>query len=127
MDYLDRSHFDPKVNLEIRVMTPQFIVYFGSQVNILPRATWVRLGRPKLEKFDYYLKLADQGLVEPLGNWKYVETYIMGIKTRIEFEVIDPKQGTSSYPTLIGRPWERKMRANISLDKDRLKTKRERK
>ena len=124
MDYLNKSDFNPKVNLEIEgVLTLQVIIDFGSQVNILPRATWVRLGRPELEKSNYYLKLVDQGLVEPLGIWKDVETSIMGIKTRINFEVIDPKQGMSSYLALVSRPWGCKMRANISLDKDRLKIK----
>ena len=68
MDHLDKSYFDPQVNLEIDgEHTPQFIVDLISQVNILLRSTWVRLGQPKLEKYDFYLKLVDQGLVQPLG------------------------------------------------------------
>ena len=47
----------------------------------------------------------------------------MGIKTIIEFEVIFPKQGSSSYLSLVGKKWGCNMRANISLDKDRLKIK----
>ena len=38
---------DPKVNLVVNGYTmPQVVVDFGSQVNILPRSTWVKLGRP---------------------------------------------------------------------------------
>ena len=39
---------------------------FGSQVNIMTRDTWEQLGRPRLYELGIYLKLADQGLIEPI-------------------------------------------------------------
>ena len=48
---------------------------------------------------------------------------IMGISTRIDFEFIEAKQGSNSYPSLVGRPWGQNMKANISLNKDKLKIK----
>lgn len=42
---------------------------------------------------------------------------------RIEFEVIEPRSGSNSYPSLVGHPWGRKMKANISMDKYKLKSK----
>ena len=63
-----QSYFDPKVDLQINeFLIPRFILDFGSQVNILKKDTWEKLGRPQLVKSNYYLKLADQGLIEPLG------------------------------------------------------------
>ena len=47
----------------------------------------------------------------------------MGIYVRIDFKVIEPKEGSKSYPALVGRPWARKMKANISLEKYRIKLK----
>ena len=47
----------------------------------------------------------------------------MGITVTIDFKVIQPKQGNKSYPALVSRPWARKMKANISLEKDRIKLK----
>ena len=47
----------------------------------------------------------------------------MGITVTTDFKVIEPKEGSKSYPALVGRPWERKMKANISLEKDRIKLK----
>ena len=47
----------------------------------------------------------------------------MGISIRIKFKVIQPKEGSKSYPSLVGRPWARKMKANISLEKNRIKLK----
>jgi len=43
---------------------------------------------------------------------------IKGISTKVDFEIIDPKEGSSSFLALVGRPWGRKMKASISLDKE---------
>ena len=48
---------------------------------------------------------------------------MMGILTRIDLQVIEPRLGSTSYPTFVGQPWGIKMKANISLDKDKLKIK----
>ena len=48
---------------------------------------------------------------------------IKGISTKVNFEIIDPKEGSSSFPALVGRPWGRKMKASISLEKERIKLK----
>ena len=69
------------------------------------------------------MKLADQGLIEPLGLCRNIETTIMGIIVTTNFKVIEPKEGSKSYPALVGLPWARKMKANISLEKDRIKLK----
>ena len=47
----------------------------------------------------------------------------MGISVKIDFKVIEPKEGSKSYPALVGWPWARKMKENISLEKDRIKLK----
>ena len=89
----------------------------------MTRDTWENMGKPRLYESGIYLKLADQGLIEPIGVWKDVDTTIKGISTKVDFEIIDPKEGSSSFPTLIGRPWGQKMKAYISLDKERIKLK----
>lgn len=45
----------------------------------------------------------------------------MGISTINFFELIDPKSRSNSYPSLVSRPWGKKMKVNISLDKDIIK------
>ena len=37
--------------------------------------------------------------------------------------MIEPREGSKSYPALVGQPWARKTKANISLEKDRSKLK----
>jgi hypothetical protein len=100
------KYYDPRVDLEIHgVLINQVVVDFGSQVNILPRDTWIWLGRPSLAPTLNYLKLADQRLIEPIGILRNVETHIMGIPTSVDFEVIDLVEGMPTYATLVGRPW----------------------
>ena len=48
---------------------------------------------------------------------------IKGITTQVYFEIINPKEGSSSFPALVGRSWGRKMKASILLDKERIKLK----
>ena len=89
----------------------------------MTRDTWEQLGIPRLYESGIYLKLADEGLIEPIGVWRNVDTTIKGISTKVDFEIIEPKEGSSSFPALVGRPWGRKMKASISLDKERIKLK----
>jgi len=46
------------------------MVYFGSQVNILPTSTWIEMGQPQLLELGVYLKRVDQELIEPIGVCK---------------------------------------------------------
>ena len=118
------NDFDPQVDLQINeLLIPKVVLDFGSQVNILTKSTWEKLGQPKLIKSKYHLKLANQGLIEPLGLCRNIERTIMGITVTIDFKVIEPKEGSKSHLALVGRAWERKMKANISLEKDRIKLK----
>ena len=119
-----QSDFDPQVDLQINeFLIPRVVLDFGSQVDILTNDTWEKLGQPQLVKFDYYLKLVDQGLIEPLGLCRTIQTTIMWISIKIDFKVIEPKEGNKSYPSLVSQPWARKMKANISLEKDIIKLK----
>ena len=68
----------------------------------MTRDTWEKMGRPRLYESGIYLKLVDQGLIEPIGVWKNVDTTIKGISTKVDFEIIDPKEGSSSLTALVG-------------------------
>ena len=68
----------------------------------MTRDTWEQLGRPRLYESRIYLKLADQGLIEPIRVWRDVDTIIKGISTKVNFEIINPKEGSSSFPNLVG-------------------------
>lgn len=70
-----------------------------------------------------YLKLVDQRFIEPIRTLRQVQTSIMGILKTIDFEVIDLVDGISAYLTLVGQHWGHRMKATISLKKDRIKLK----
>ena len=119
-----QSDFDPQVNLKINeILIPRGVLDFRSQVNIPTKSTWEKLGRPQFVKSYYYLKLTDQGLIEPLGLCRNIHITIMRISIKIDFKVIEPKEGSKSYLALGSQPSARKMRANISLEKDIIKLK----
>ena len=120
----DKGDADPLVDLEIEgYHIRQVVLDFGSQVNIMTHDTWEQMGRPRLYESGIYLKLADQGLIEPIGVWKNIDMTIKGISTKVDFKIIDRKEGSSSFPVLVGRTWGRKMKASISLDKETIKLK----
>ena len=77
----------------------------------MTRDAWEQLGRPRLYELGIYLKLVEQGLIKPIRVWINVDTTIKGISTKVDVEIIEPKEGSSSFPALVGRPWGRKMKA----------------
>jgi hypothetical protein len=118
------KYYDPQVDLEINgVVIEHVVVDFELEVNILPRDTWIRLGRPSLSLTLNYLKLVDQILIEPINILRNVETQIMGIPTPVDFEGIDLVEGMPTYPTLVSWPWGQQMKATISLERNRIKLK----
>lgn len=117
-----KNDFNPQFSLHIRgCLIPKVVLDFGSQVNILTKRTWEKLNQPLLVKSDYYLKLANQGLIQPMGLCKNVETVIMGVSVITEFKFIESKEEIKSYATLVGWPWARTMKEKISLEKDKIK------
>ena len=69
-------------------------------------------------KSEFYLKLAYQGLIKPLGIWKDIKTTIICMLTRVNFEVIEHNSSSNSYPAIFGHPWGINMKENISLSKE---------
>ena len=67
------------------------------------RDTWEQIEKPLLQELGIYLKLADQGLIEPIEVWKNVDMTNKGISTKFDFEIINPKEGSSSSLALVGQ------------------------
>ena len=71
-------------------------------MNILPRKTWEALGKPRLTYSPIQLSLAKQYCILPIGRLEGVEVDIAGVKTYIDFEVIDIMGDKDPYPALLG-------------------------
>ena len=68
MNQVDKIDLDQQVDIKLEgVLIPQVVLYFRSQIKILPKRSWLKRGQPRLTNSKFYLKIIDQALVEPLG------------------------------------------------------------
>jgi hypothetical protein len=91
------------------------ILDLGSEVNVLPKATWQCMGEPTLGYSTVQLKLANQHRVLPIGRLKGVTVDLDGVRTKADFEVIEIVDDTTPYPTLLGLDWAFDNQAIINL------------
>jgi hypothetical protein len=49
--------------------------------------------------------LANQYKIYPIGHLEQVEVNIEGVKTKVDFEVIEIMDESDPYPTLLGIDW----------------------
>ena len=83
----------PLFDLEIEgYRVRQIVLDFGYQVNIMKIDTSEQLGIPRLNESCIYLKLVDKGLIKPIGVWRNVDTTMKGITTKVDFEIINPRE-----------------------------------
>ena len=71
-------------------------------VNILLKKTWEEMGKPQMVSSPFKLRLANQHKIYPIGRLEDVEVDIDGVKSTVEFEVIEIIDDTKPYPTLLG-------------------------
>ena len=82
------------------------ILDLGLDVNILTRQTWERMNNPRLDWSPIQLRLANQSKVLPIGRLTQVPVEVKGLRTYVDFEVIDIVDDTNPYPALLGIDWE---------------------
>ena len=78
----------------------------GSDVNILIRQTWESMNKPRMDWYPIQLRLASQSKVLPIGRLTQVPMEVEGLRTYVDFKVIDIVDDTNPYPTLLGIDWE---------------------
>jgi hypothetical protein len=78
------------------------IIDLGSEMNVLPKKTWQRMGEPTLGCSRVQLKLENHHILLPIGILKGVTIDLDGVRIVEFFEVIEIIDGTTPYPTLIG-------------------------
>ena len=82
------------------------ILDLGSDVNILTRQAWESMNNSRLDLSPIQLRLANQSKVLPIGRLPQVHVEVEGLRTYVNFEVIDIVNDTNPYPTLLGIDWE---------------------
>ena len=63
------------------------------------------MGKPCLDSSPIQLQLANQEKVIPIGRLSQVPVNIEGLRTSIDFQVINIFDDTHPYPTLLGIDW----------------------
>ena len=83
----------------------EVILDLGSDVNVLTKQTWEQMGSPKLVRSPIHLRLANQQRVSPLGRLPQVLVDIDGVRSFVDFEVIEIIGDSKPYPALLGIDW----------------------
>ena len=82
------------------------ILDLGSYVNILTKKTWQLMGNPTLGWSPVQLRLENQAKVQPIGRVSNLVVDIEGMKTHVDFDVIEVVEDGGSYLTLQGIGWD---------------------
>ena len=98
----------------------QVILDLGSDVNVLPKQKWERMGRPALQLSPIQLQMANQQKILPMGRLQGVTVDIEGVSTQTNFEVIEIVDDINPYPALLGIDWAMDMNGVINLKRRKM-------
>jgi hypothetical protein len=90
----------------------------GCDVNIMPKKTWLTLGKIQLTYPPIQLRMVNQYCIFLIGRLENVEIDVVGVKTIVDFEVIKIMGDKDPYPTLLGIYLAYENYAVIDLKKD---------
>jgi hypothetical protein len=94
------------LNAQISQYDIDYVVLdLGSEVNVMTKQTWALMGKPKLIYSPIRLRMANQQVVSPFGRLEHVPVDIDGVRTFVDFEVIEIVDDNFPYPALLGIDW----------------------
>ena len=93
------------------------ILDLRSNVNILMKQTWKKMGEPKLGWFPVQLRFPNQTKVQPIGHVSNLVVDVKGMRTHDDFDVIEVVDGGGSYPALLGIGWANDSMVMINFKK----------
>ena len=93
------------------------ILDLGLDANILTKQTWQLMGKPTLGQSPVQLRLTNQANVQPIGCVSNLVVDIEGMKTHVDFNVIEVVEDGGSYPTLLGIGWDNDSMVVINFKK----------
>jgi len=79
----------------------QVILDLGSEVNILPKQTWERMGKTALHWSLIQLRMANQQKIIPMGRLHGVTMDIKGVSSLADLEVIEIIDDNNPYPAFL--------------------------
>jgi hypothetical protein len=81
------------------------MLYLGYDFKILPKKTWEALGKPQLTYFPIQLRMANHYCIFQIAILENVEIDVVGVKTVVDFEVIEIMGDKDPYHTLLSIDW----------------------
>ena len=86
----------------------------------MTKQTWALMGKPKLIYSPIRLRMANQQAVSPFEGLEHVPIDIDGVRTFVDFEVIEIVDDSFPYPTLLGIDWAFENSTVVDLKKIRM-------
>ena len=108
VNYLHKKKMGKEMHMNIQIgdyEVDSVILDLGSDVNILTKQTWKKMGRLTLGWSLVQLHLANQAKVQPIGWVSSLVVDVEGMKTHANFDVIEIVNGEGSYHALLGIRW----------------------
>jgi hypothetical protein len=84
------------------------------------KQTWALMGKPRLIYSSIRLRMANQQAVSPFGRLEHVPMDIDGVRTFIDFEVIEIFDYIFPYLALLGIDWAFNNSTVVDLKKRRM-------
>jgi hypothetical protein len=78
------------------------VLELGSEVNVMMKQNWARMGKPKLIYSPIWLRMANKQYVSPFGRLEHVHVDIDGVRKIVDFEVIEIVDDNCPYPRVVG-------------------------
>jgi hypothetical protein len=76
------------------------------EVNVMTKQTWALMGKPRFIYSSIKLRMANQQAVSPFGRLENVPVDINGVRTFVDFKVIEIIDDRCPYPVLLGIDWD---------------------
>ena len=95
----------------------QVIFDLGSDVSVLLKQTWERMGRPRLQWSPIQLRMVNHKKIIPMRCLYGVTVDIEGVSAVADFEVIEIVDDKNPYPVLLVIDWDTDMNGVINLKK----------
>ena len=98
----------------------EVILDLGFKVNVLTKQTWELMGKPKLIYSPIQLRLANQQRGSPMGRLSYIPVDIDGVRSLVDFEVIEIINNSNPILALLGIDWAFENLVVINLKKKQM-------
>jgi hypothetical protein len=116
-----RTNKELHLNAQIGEYNIDYVVLdIGSKVNVMTKQTWELMGKPKLIYSPIRFRTTNQQVVSPFRRLEHVLMDIDGVRTFVDFEVIERVDDSCPYPVLLGIDWDFNNSTIVDLKKRRI-------